>query len=291
MAPPPSIGARPVFVRVESVQPGLGRVGADRLAPIDVRDVCRPRGSTSSIPPVRTADGAHPDGLSQVRGEFGVDAVDLGDRVANSGADGLAGPFRLVAEPPVAPSETGGRSELVDQGVAFRAQRLGAVRAPGGGSIIDLFVEDVQAGFERRLRSAVQHRVGSGGPVRAPDQREDVDALAASADQCREVTESLRVRELRLAAGEEISLMPSTRRSSFVVGRSRGGVRGPARTGAPAGRAEPSCIAWALRMLGGGGGVAEGGGARAEVVVDGGVEYDAQPPTTTWVPAWGRSWS
>src|SRR5690242_5400787 len=72
------------------------------------------------------AGSAELDRGAEVGGQGGVGLVEFGQCVADPGADGFAGPFRLVAEASGASAQAGCRAEFVDQGVALGGQLLGS---------------------------------------------------------------------------------------------------------------------------------------------------------------------
>jgi hypothetical protein len=137
-----------------------------------------------------------------VAGQFGVDLPDLGQGVPHAGADGLACPFGLVAQPAVPVAQPGGRGQLADQRVTFGAQRLGSPVAPRGLGVLDIRGQAGQPRLVRRLGLPVEHRVGTHPGEVVPDQGEDVHVGAVGLDQGRDVGQALGVGQPDLPAPE-----------------------------------------------------------------------------------------
>jgi hypothetical protein len=65
------------------------------------------------------AVGAEVQGVSKVVGQLRVHLGNLGQGVADAGADGLAGTLCRVTEPSGAPTQSGGHGELVNESFAL----------------------------------------------------------------------------------------------------------------------------------------------------------------------------
>jgi hypothetical protein len=210
-----------------------------------------------------------------VAGQFGVDLPDLGQGVPHAGADGLACPFGLVAQPAVPVAQPGGRGQLADQRVTFGAQRLGSPVAPRGLGVLDIRGQAGQPRLVRRLGLPVEHRVGTHPGEVVPDQGEDVHVGAAGLDQGRDVGQAFGVGQPDLPAPE--AEQPHAVLQPQLVGRpirrrDLESGQGLLRQAGPPGGSQPFVHGQGgpeVRL--GGGGVAERGRERAEVVVDGGV--------------------
>lgn len=98
---------------------------------------------------------------SEVAGELGVALVESSQAVADACGDCLACPFAFVAEPARAAGESGGATELVDQGLAFVVELGGSMVVVAVERPVDLFVELGEALAVARLRTLVEDGVGT----------------------------------------------------------------------------------------------------------------------------------
>src|SRR6478752_4077780 len=99
-----------------------------------------------------------------------MDVVDLGERVADAGADGLACSLGLITEPPGAATEAGGGGERMNQRGALGAEFFGPAGIAGVLGVGNLAGQGAEPGLEVRLSGVVENRVGAGRREFVPDQ-------------------------------------------------------------------------------------------------------------------------